>query len=151
MPSISSRPPGKPSLTSGDWSKRWLDQLELEHDNLRSALRRAIDAGNAKLGLELIAALWRFWQIHGHLDEGRRWSELVLALPASSERGAGRFRGLTALGGLAYWQEDVPATRRAYEEALSIAREMGDRSAEAKPSTTWPMFPRTRAISPVLR
>ena len=112
--------------------KRWLDELELEHDNLRSALRRAVKAGDAQLGLELIAALWRFWHIHGHLDEGRRWSEAVLALPGAAEPGAARFRGLTALGGLAYWQEDVPATRQAYEEALSITREIGDRSAEAE-------------------
>ena len=112
--------------------KRWLDGLELEHDNLRAALRRAIDAGHAQIGLRLVASLWRFWHLRGHLAEGRRWAEEVLALPAASERTAERARALTALGGLAYWQEDVPATRGAYEEALAIARELGDRSAEAE-------------------
>jgi tetratricopeptide (TPR) repeat protein len=112
--------------------KRWLDELELDHDNLRAVLRRSILAGDGTRGLRLVAALWRFWHIHGHLDEGRRWAEEVLALPASSRRTAERARGLTGLGGLAYWQEDVPATRRAYEEALAIARELGDRSAEAE-------------------
>jgi predicted ATPase/class 3 adenylate cyclase len=112
--------------------KRWLDDLELEHDNLRTALRRAIGAGDAAVGLRLVAALWRFWHLHGHLAEGRRWAEEVLALPAASGRTAERARALTALGGLVYWQEDVPATRRAYDEALAIARELGDRSAEAE-------------------
>jgi predicted ATPase/class 3 adenylate cyclase len=112
--------------------KRWLDGLELEHDNLRAALRRGMDAGYAQLGLRLVGALWRFWHLHGHLAEGRRWAEEVLALPAASGRTAERAKALTALGGLTYWQEDVPATRRAYEEALAIARELGHRSAEAE-------------------
>jgi tetratricopeptide (TPR) repeat protein len=56
----------------------------------------------------------------------------VLALPGSSGRTAKRAKALTALGGLVYWQEDIPAFRRAYEEALMIARELGDRSAEAE-------------------
>jgi hypothetical protein len=37
-----------------------------------------------------------------------------------------RFRALTALGGMLYWQNDYVAMRRAYEEALAIARELGD-------------------------
>jgi predicted ATPase/class 3 adenylate cyclase len=112
--------------------KSWLDGLELEHDNLRAALRRVIDMGQAQKGLRLVGTLWRFWHLHGHLAEGRRWAEEVLALPAASARTAERAKALTALGGLVYWQEDVPATRRAYEEALEIARELGDRSAEAE-------------------
>ncbi|MDQ4005595.1 MAG: AAA family ATPase [Actinomycetota bacterium] len=112
--------------------KRWLDQLETEHDNFRAALRHAIDAGDAMTGLRLVAALWRFWHLHSHLADGRRWAEEVLALPAAAARTAERAKGLTALGGLAYWQEDVPAFRRAYEEALSIARELGDPAAEAE-------------------
>ncbi len=112
--------------------KRWLDQLELEHDNLRAALRWAIDAGHAGDGLRLVGALWRFWHLRGHLDEGRRWAKEILALPASSERTPERAKALTALGGVAYWQEDLPAARRAYQEALAISRELGDRLAEAE-------------------
>ena len=46
--------------------------------------------------------------------------------PSASERTLARARALTALGGLAYWQNDVPAVRSSYEEALGIARELGD-------------------------
>lgn len=112
--------------------KRWLDELESEHDNLRACLRRAIDAGDSKSGLRLVGSLWRYWHLRGHLAEGRRWAEEVLGLPGSSRRDAERARALTALGGLAYWQEDLPVVRRTYEEALAIARELGDRSAEAE-------------------
>jgi predicted ATPase/class 3 adenylate cyclase len=121
----------EPHLRAVD-QKRWLDQLEIEHDNLRAALRRAIDAGHARIGLRLVGSLWRFWHLHGHLSEGRRWAEEVLALPGSSDRTAERAKALTALGGVAYWQEDLPVTRRAYEEALAISRELGDRPGEAE-------------------
>jgi len=116
----------------GREQKRWLDQLEVEHDNLRAALRWAVDSGRAEIGLRLAGALWRFWHLHGHLAEGRNWTEEVLALPGSAPRNVERAKALTALGGVAYWQEDLPATRRAYEEALAIAQELGDRSAEAE-------------------
>jgi predicted ATPase/class 3 adenylate cyclase len=121
----------EPHLRGAD-QKRWLDGLEVEHDNLRAALRWAIGAGRPSAGLRLVGALWRFWHLHGHLAEGRRWTEEVLALPSSSPRTAERGKALTALGGVAYWQEDLPVTRRAYQEALAIARELGDRRAEAE-------------------
>jgi predicted ATPase/class 3 adenylate cyclase len=112
--------------------KPWLDGLELEHDNLRAGLRWALDVGRDDVGLRLVGALWRFWHLHGHLDEGRRWTEAALALPGSAGRTRQRAKALTALGGVAYWQEDLPTTRRAYEEALSISREVGDRRGEAE-------------------
>ena len=121
----------EPHLRGVD-QKHWLDGLEVQHDNMRTALRHAIDAGRADVGLRLVGSLWRFWHLHGHLAEGRGWAEEVLAIPGSSERGPERAKALTALGGVAYWQEDLPVTRRAYEEALAISRELGDRPAEAE-------------------
>jgi predicted ATPase len=112
--------------------KEWLDRLEVEHDNLRLALRWAIGSDTASVGLRLTGALWRFWQMHGHLDEGRRWAEEVVAVPSASERTAGRAKGVSALGSIAYWQEDFGVTRKAYEESLEIAREIGDRATEAE-------------------
>jgi predicted ATPase/class 3 adenylate cyclase len=82
--------------------KRWLDELEREHDNLRASLRLVIDNGQANIGLRLVGALWRFWHLRGHLSEGRRWAEEVLALPQSSDRRSERAKALTALGGLVY-------------------------------------------------
>jgi tetratricopeptide (TPR) repeat protein len=112
--------------------KRWLDELEMEHDNIRAALRRSIDAGRTGTALRLVGALWRFWHLGGHLAEGRRWAEAALALPAAATPSPERRRALTALGGVAYWQEDVPAFRQAYEQALALARDLGDRRAEAE-------------------
>ena len=112
--------------------KRWLDLLETEHDNLRAALRWSIDAADAITALRMIGALWRFWHLHSHLADGQRWAEDVLAMPGAAARTPDRIRGLTALGGVTYWQQDVPTFRAAYEEALDIATELGDRAEVAE-------------------
>ncbi|HSK58940.1 MAG TPA: BTAD domain-containing putative transcriptional regulator [Actinomycetospora sp.] len=100
--------------------------LETEHENLRAALRWSIEHDRADVGLRIVGALWRFWHLGGHLSEGRRWTAAVLDLPSSLGRTVPRARALSAAGGLAYWQGDVPAVRAAYEEALAISRELGD-------------------------
>ena len=104
-----------------DW---WLTSLQVEHDNLRAALRWAIDNGAANVGLRLAAALWRFWHLGGHLSEGRLWVDSVLSLPSAASPTIERARALAAAGGLAYWQHDAPAVLRRYEEALAISSEL---------------------------
>jgi predicted ATPase/class 3 adenylate cyclase len=105
----------------------WLTLLEDEHDNIRGALDWAERTGDADTGLRTAASVWRFWQQRGHLAEGRRRLEFLLSLPGSSARTPPRARALGALGGISYWQNDYPPTRAAYEEAVDIARELGDR------------------------
>src|SRR5207245_6977262 len=55
----------RPQL-QGQEQKRWLDLLELEHDNLRAALEWSIREHHAEEGCRLVYALWRFWQARGH-------------------------------------------------------------------------------------
>ena len=43
-----------------------------------------------------------------------------------------RAKALSAAGGIAYWQGDVPAVRAAYEEALAISEELGDEAIRAQ-------------------
>jgi predicted ATPase/class 3 adenylate cyclase len=104
----------------------WLAQLEQELDNLRATLDWAEETADAETGLRAAAAIWRFWQQRGHLSEGRERLERLLALPVAAARDAVRARALGAVGGIAYWQNDTPATRAAYEEAVEIARELQD-------------------------
>lgn len=102
------------------------ERLSIEHDNLRAALRWLIDRDEAERALAMSTHLWRFWQIRSHLSEGRRWIAEVLAMPGAQARTAVRVRALIALGSITYWQNDWPATQRFYDEALTIARELGD-------------------------
>jgi predicted ATPase/class 3 adenylate cyclase len=105
---------------------RWLKILEREHDNLRAALEWARNTGDTATALRTAAALWRFWQLGGHLEEGLARLERLLALPGAAVRDAVRVKALGAFGGIAYWQTDYETTRSAYEEAVEIARELGE-------------------------
>ncbi|HEX2088775.1 MAG TPA: adenylate/guanylate cyclase domain-containing protein [Actinomycetota bacterium] len=105
----------------------WLNRCDLENDNIRAALQWCIDTEQPETGLRIGAALWRFWQQRGHLREGRRWLDRLLALPGANERSAITARAHGAAGGLAYWDADYKVTRRHYEEALEIFRELGDK------------------------
>jgi predicted ATPase/class 3 adenylate cyclase len=100
--------------------------LEADHDEFRAVLDWSVEHDCADVGLPLAFALWRFWQQHAHLAEARTRLERLLSLPSAQARTSDRVHGLSALGGVTYWQGDMTATRPIYEEALAIARELDD-------------------------
>ena len=116
----------------GTEQARWLDELEHEHDNFRAALGWACEKGEVETALRLVAAVWRFWQIRGHLYEGRQRVTDALALPGAQEFVAARARALEAAGGIWYWQGDLERARPHYEEALALQRELGDKAGIAR-------------------
>ena len=119
----------EPQFTAADQAT-WLDRFEREHDNVRAALRRAVEQVHLDDGLRLASAAWRFWQQRGYLREGRMLLESLLAA-APGRVDAVQARAYTALGGIAYWLADETATERAYVEAVHIWRALGDRQSEA--------------------
>ena len=103
----------------------WLGRLEDEHDNLRAALDFAFETGDGEYALRLAGALRRFWQIRGHVVEGRRGFERALALgPDAPERV--RARALNGAGILAGEQGDLEAGRRYFEECYGVATAADD-------------------------
>jgi predicted ATPase/class 3 adenylate cyclase len=117
---------------TGEDQRSWLDRLDAEHDNFRAALGWALESGQAEVGLRMAGALWRFWQQRGHLSEGRRWTDELLGMPAAAPATRVRAKALGAAGSLSYWQNDYPAARARYEEALAVSREVGDSRAIAE-------------------
>ena len=118
-----------PELQGND-QRRWLDLVELEHDNMRAALEHAIGQAKAEPASRLLFALWRFWQVRGYLREGMVWAERVLALAGASA--ASRLRALETAGGLAYWLGDMSASGRYYLEAYELAGAKGSEADRAK-------------------
>jgi predicted ATPase/class 3 adenylate cyclase len=116
---------GEPHLTATDQSI-WIEGFQREIDNMRAALSWTVDQRAAEMGFRIGAALWRFWQFRGHLEEGRIQMELLLGLPEGAVRTVARARGLDATASILYWQGDYPRARALYDEALSIYRELGD-------------------------
>ena len=64
-----------------------MDRLELELDNIRLALAWSLEGRsnpcwNPEPGLRLAAALWWFWSLHFHEEEGFQWLERLLTCDA---------------------------------------------------------------------
>lgn len=109
-----------------------LDALEGEHDNFRSALTWALEAGELPTALRMGGALWRFFQMRGYLREGAERLEAIVEHPKAGEHPAALAAALEGAGGVAYWMGRWEEARRFYERCLEIRRRLGDRSALAE-------------------
>jgi predicted ATPase/class 3 adenylate cyclase len=115
-----------PNLFGGD-QKMWLDRLELDHDNFRAALDWCAAQHDVERAHGLGASLWRFWQMRGHLHEGRARLTAILAMPESKQYPDSRAHALEGAGGIAYWQGDMPVAQAFYDECLELRRAGDDR------------------------
>jgi non-specific serine/threonine protein kinase len=106
-----------------------LDQLEMEHDNLRAALEWADSSGDSELLVRLARALAGFWRIHWHQGEGERW--LTRALAADVSPTAARVEVLLGVGLMSCMRCDHSAAVAFNEEAAALARELDERPLAA--------------------
>jgi predicted ATPase len=121
----------EPQLEGSDELSMWLDTLELERDNLRTAsttLRELDRGGDA---LRLAAALWRLWFTRGPIAEGMRIVETALeSAPAAAS--ADRARGLWALGNFHRAAGDLDGSAGLYAQGLEVSRRIGAKGEEAR-------------------
>jgi len=108
--------------------KVWLQQLELEKDNLRAAFRWAIEADDASLTLRLAGSLGQFWFTSGRWSEGRRSLEEALTRIGNSNPDlALHAKVLFKAGFLARYQADFARARGLCEQSLALYRALGDK------------------------
>ena len=111
----------------GERQAELLDLLETEHDNLRAAIDGATRGGETEVALRLGAALWRFWQMRGHLREAASRLERILDLPGWEPYPRARADALEAAGGVHYWMGiEWELVERYYTECLELRRAIGD-------------------------
>jgi predicted ATPase/class 3 adenylate cyclase/DNA-binding CsgD family transcriptional regulator len=113
----------------GPQQAMWLEQLEQEHDNLRTALSWWLEQGETgqsmEMALRLGAALEQFWMIRGHYSEGRIFLERALA----GREGVAKAVQAKALGTAAWLainQGDTDRGEVLCEESLSLWQDLGD-------------------------
>lgn len=111
--------PKKPNLPA------WMKELEEEHDNLRAALQWAIESNEAESALRIAGSIWRFWQIHGHVEEGAKWMSIVLGR-AEKEPSLAREKALWGAGWLGMVMGTLARSREYFEEGAAISRALKD-------------------------
>jgi len=111
---------------AGSDQRRWLDRLELEHDDIRAVLDRAMERPEPATAIRLGFAMWRFWQKRGHLAEARRRFTAMEAAAWSRDDPRLRARLVEALGGICWWQGDIAEMTEHYREALETWQSLGD-------------------------
>ncbi len=84
----------------------------------------ALSAGEVETAARLGWALWVFWWLRGHQQEGRRWMEALLEHDLSANL---RTIALTAAGVMGYTQGDYESSEGYLQESLELARVVGDK------------------------
>ncbi len=102
----------------------WLDRVDTEHNDLRSALAWSLES-SAEAGLRLAGALGWFWLIRGHWIEGYTWLDKIRA-KATSARNSVIAHALQGQGILAWMRADEQASAL-LSESLRLFRETGDK------------------------
>ena len=128
----------EPHLT-GARQQEWLNKLEAEHNNIRTALRWARDSDTdeaTEIGLRIGAGIWRFWDGRAYVSEGREALRALLRKTGGTWADAQRGRGIKAkahnAAGFLEWRQGLYAQARAsLEEALTLAAETGDTATRA--------------------
>ena len=119
----------EPHLTGGE-QQAWLTRLDEEHDNVRAALAWALAEGEVETAARLGSAIWRFWQLRGHLDEGRSWLARILAaewaLPPHLQA-----KTLKGAGVMAWYQSDYEQATADFETSLRLYRQLDDKDGIA--------------------
>lgn len=114
-------------VTSSD-QQDWLDRLEVEHMNLRSALSWASANPECTVdGLRLASSLGWFWSVRGHHGEGRRWLAMLIAAVPGGPPDSIRAYALRGAANLAAEDGDYVGAEQQYGEALAIFRRLGDK------------------------
>ncbi|HVT46091.1 MAG TPA: protein kinase [Thermoanaerobaculia bacterium] len=103
----------------------WLQRVESDHANFRSAISWALRQRHGDNALRIAGSLWRFWNIRGRLSEGRQLLDEVLAGVGSGEA-RHRKKASYAAAVLADAQGDFDAAYRHFSETLRLSRSLDD-------------------------
>jgi predicted ATPase/transcriptional regulator with XRE-family HTH domain len=114
----------EPHILSAE-QRVWANRLEIEHDNLRAALRWSLESDQAKAGLQMAGALAWFWQNNGHLREGSRWLEKMLT-SNHGVRGTEQAKALRASSKISRDMGDYNRAKALADSSIKLYREIGD-------------------------
>ena len=109
----------------------WLDLLRAEHANIRIALGWFRDHGAIETFAAMTNALGMFWLVHGHLAEGLRWVQTVIAADASDTITQPLRSDLLCTGGWLALRQGLPDVSQEFAEASLAAARRDDLPPQA--------------------
>lgn len=124
--------------------KLWLDRLEADHDNIRTALAWSLAEPQAvEIGLRIVGSLFWLWVFRNYSVEGSHWATAVLDaelqtrptldVMADPWRAGLRARALFAAAGQAWWLGDMTTSGTLVEESVTIYRALGTAGRKGLP------------------
>jgi excisionase family DNA binding protein len=113
--------------SKGPDQRIWMARLDTEQANLDAALDWFDDRRDIEQALRLAGALHAHWYERGHLTEGRRRLDDLLAVATDEVSADVRAEAFLGAGHFAQKMGDQENARRCYEACLALAREAKDR------------------------
>ena len=104
----------------------WMKLLEEEHDNIRAALMWTLEKNEMDVALRIAGAVWKLWQIHGHMEEGIQWMQAILAR-SEGQVSTARAKALWGAGWLGMVTGNLSQSRTYFEEGAAISRQLNDK------------------------
>jgi predicted ATPase len=110
----------------------WLNRLNLEHDNIRSALGWALDSDPAS-ALQMVCLLSAFWMSHNYLTEGCNWCQAAITRVEESALGLDKIestlaRAYAVLAILSVNRGEHRTGQTAAKQSVALARGLEDKS-----------------------
>ncbi len=106
-------------------------RLELERDNLRTAVNWLLGTQDWNAATQMSWNLWIFWWIRGYHAEVRGWMNQVLEAGTHLSSSA-RARALGTSGAMALAQGDIANAEMCCEESRSLFKSVGDDLSAAR-------------------
>jgi non-specific serine/threonine protein kinase len=104
----------------------WLDRLESEHDNIQAALEWNLTTpAGRELALSVMATLTWFWYRRGFFNEGRVWTDRLLASSKEDSLPA-RAAALQMSSRMAMWRGDLHNAVMRASESLTVWQRLED-------------------------
>jgi predicted ATPase/class 3 adenylate cyclase len=105
----------------------WLWKMEVELDNVRSAIALSLAGGvDPIIAVKFAVALQGFWILRGYSTEGRKLVQAALALPAIGASPIAHGHALYVGAALAETQSDHAEARKMLETCLGLRRAQGN-------------------------
>jgi predicted ATPase len=100
----------------------WLERVNPETGNIRTAFAWFASTNNVTAGLRLCAAMRRYWEARGDLDEARATLEQFTLLAQNEHGSVDRVDSLNALASVHHVQGRLEACDEAATEAIRISQ-----------------------------